>query len=383
MSLLKLFALYGSAVGLVFGSLYLERRQRIVLLLPVWTLLILCFWNIDLLTPFFGLDVQFGMLVIITFLRSPIMLASAQRPLDPNEPYWNLPSAYRSFINPRSLVPLPPKQRNSSKADRRRFAFSAVLKALAVLGCYCLLNFTYVLLLLNAELQSFAPEKEEIILRLLDGKVTSHELMIRTFVSLHWICETYADLTLVHLGLGIVFVCGFEVDEPEEWPPLFGSPLEAFTLRRFWGSFWHRLFTPSAVRWAEFATAHAPIQMHLGKTSKVFTAFFVFSVSGIAHIVVGWRLGANALTRELFFFWTNFIGISLEIGICSMWKQWHRRNPYPKLFGMSKSILAPVCWRVVGYILVVGVFVTVTPYATYPKIHEHMRTHPEVFNTFV
>ena len=30
-------------------------------------------------------------------------------------------------------------------------------------------------------------------------------------------------------------------DRPEEWPPLFGSISEAYTLRRFWGVFWHKL----------------------------------------------------------------------------------------------------------------------------------------------
>jgi hypothetical protein len=47
--------------------------------------------------------------------------------------------------------------------------------------------------------------------------------------------------------------------------------------------------------------------------AKLVTAFFIFSISGSAHMLVGWRLGDRALERDLYVFWINFAAIGFEL----------------------------------------------------------------------
>lgn len=48
-------------------------------------------------------------------------------------------------------------------------------------------------------------------------------------------------LTAAHNLLAALLVSVLQWDGPDEWPALFGSITEAYSLRRFWGRFWHRL----------------------------------------------------------------------------------------------------------------------------------------------
>jgi hypothetical protein len=64
-------------------------------------------------------------------------------------------------------------------------------------------------------------------------EVTAEELVIR-------FCTVLAagiGLNCVQGGIYYIialFAVSLEVTGPEKWPPFYGSPLEAYTLRRFW-----------------------------------------------------------------------------------------------------------------------------------------------------
>ncbi|OBT74656.1 hypothetical protein VF21_07014 [Pseudogymnoascus sp. 05NY08] len=60
-------------------------------------------------------------------------------------------------------------------------------------------------------------------------------------MSVQWIWSSYVVLTLSHDILAIFFVTLLRWDQPSQWPALFGSIAEAYSLRRFWGVFWHLL----------------------------------------------------------------------------------------------------------------------------------------------
>ncbi|TFB01192.1 hypothetical protein CCMA1212_007034 [Trichoderma ghanense] len=70
-------------------------------------------------------------------------------------------------------------------------------------------------------------------------------LCIRGVVSVNWIWTSYTVLSGAHDILAIMFVSLLGWDGPEEWPPLFGSAIEAYSLRSFWGNFWHHLHSRS------------------------------------------------------------------------------------------------------------------------------------------
>jgi len=56
-----------------------------------------------------------------------------------------------------------------------------------------------------------------------------------------FILNNWLWIASYHECLSIVFIYVLRLDEPREWPPIYGNLLEAYTVRRFWAYFWHRL----------------------------------------------------------------------------------------------------------------------------------------------
>ena len=48
------------------------------------------------------------------------------------------------------------------------------------------------------------------------------------------IVDSYAFMTLTHSAMSVVAV-SLRISDPQDWPPIFASPLEAYTIRRYWG----------------------------------------------------------------------------------------------------------------------------------------------------
>ncbi|PVI01091.1 hypothetical protein DM02DRAFT_473880, partial [Periconia macrospinosa] len=117
-----------------------------------------------------------------------------------------------------------------------------------------------------------------------------HDLLVRVIITVIWFLDTATQLEIAHCTLALIFVALLRLDAAHEWPPLFGNPAEAYTIRRFWTHFWHQLFSPSAATWARGIARRMP-GLESTWLSKIFLAFFVFSMSGGAHALIGWQLG--------------------------------------------------------------------------------------------
>jgi hypothetical protein len=137
---------------------------------------------------------------------------------------WTL----RLYSNPRGIgwahepTHLPP--RPSPSTPRWKFVFSRILSAI---GCFCGIGVIYVADASNPGLTTPG--------------------MLLTEAPLHW-----RALGVTCFGLGGVFAlsglnsilsavvvgCGYSA--PERWPRLFGSPLQIWSVRRFWSRFWHQ-----------------------------------------------------------------------------------------------------------------------------------------------
>ena len=70
--------------------------------------------------------------------------------------------------------------------------------------------------------------------------VSLRETVIRACLVVHFLWGSWALVTAYHTVLALIFV-GLKLDEPEEWPPVYGSLSQAYPLRGFWGKFWNRL----------------------------------------------------------------------------------------------------------------------------------------------
>lgn len=104
-------------------------------------------------------------------------------------------------------------------------------KAITILICYLVLDF----LSLGADPESnainFSPEMVPVFTRL--GDVTGQQLIMRLFVTLGFGAGVYSFQTGIQSIFALVDV-GLGLNEVKSWRPMFGSPWDAYTVRRFW-----------------------------------------------------------------------------------------------------------------------------------------------------
>ncbi|KAK1848639.1 hypothetical protein CCHR01_08764 [Colletotrichum chrysophilum] len=171
-----------------------------------------------------------------------------------------------------------------------------------------------------SNLLDFTPDQQQIIRPIFShlfvdgiespyGPISSQRLALRAFMSVSWIWTNFLVLESYHFILAIIFVILLCLDDPEDWPPLFGSLSDAWTLQRFWGRFWHRVATPTLTTWTRFLLQGAKTRA-LG---KVLQAFGVFLLSGLMHATASWRTGQHFEHLDVWFFCVNFVAVGAEI----------------------------------------------------------------------
>ncbi|KAI1772978.1 membrane bound O-acyl transferase family-domain-containing protein [Hypoxylon cercidicola] len=374
-NVLEPILLYSFAVVLIFAGVYLPECYRNALLLPIWGLLGLSMQGIDRLDFIPGLSYQFGMLMIITFLCSPLIFHARKDPIEvelkpDGKLNWNLTTAYKIFNNPRLLPSKPvkvPQYPGVTKAILAKFTLYRLLKVFLLVTLKTGLNSATAPIFSNCTLDDFSPSREPIIRRLINGTVSSHDLIIRAFISTVWIFDSISQLEISHALMGILFVVVIRVDQPDEWPPLFGNPLEPYSLRRFWGRFWHRLFVSAGV-WANTVTDSVLFSSVPLGLKKAFIAFFIFTVSGLAHAIVEWKTGGFALERDILFFWCNYAAVCLEVALAKGWPSAMKPSYMLLRIGVSPRGVR-IFNRLLGFLWVWAFFIWVTPRLVYPKIY--------------
>ena len=201
---------------------------------------------------------------------------------------WNWLAAYKilynlRWVNTRNAAPGMPIRKPMS---RNRFLVTRLVSAIAIYACDKYLNIA----INNGpwEAGDFNPERESVLRRL--GSMATREYIIRSVFVFNFVWGAYAMLEFVHRIHAFVSVL-IGIDEPEDWPPFFGSILETYTMRRFWGKFWHRIVYRCYDAHASiFTKTILGIKEGSPLDRKVRNAL-IFLLSGCAHGLVTWRLG--------------------------------------------------------------------------------------------
>ncbi|KAK6954625.1 hypothetical protein Daesc_004592 [Daldinia eschscholtzii] len=366
--------LYASAVALIFMGLYLPANRRDAILPLIWAVLAASMQDIRQLDWIPGFGYQFGMLVIITFLCSPLIFHTRKEPLKievkaDGSLNWNLATAYKIYNNPRMLpINLEKYSKIPPVSNSRlvQFTLYRLLKAAFFVAIKIGLGFVMTPIFSTCTLEDFSPAREPIIRRLIYDTVSLHDLGIRAFISTIWIFDSVSQLEISHALVGVLFVAILRVDELHEWPPLFGSPLEAYSLRQFWGRFWHRLFTSAGV-WARVIVDQKLLSWLPISVKKIFVAFSIFTMSGVAHALVGRSIGDSALERDVLFFWFNFLAVCFEIIVSKCWST--KQPAYLLRRVESQGRAFHVLRKLLGFLWVLAFFMWSTPRLVYPKIH--------------
>jgi hypothetical protein len=178
-----------------------------------------------------------------------------------------------------------------------------------------------------------------------------------------WI--SYLILDTCHVVLSIFFVAVLRIDGPQEWLPLFGTPLEAYSIGRFWTRFWHRLTTPACISSGHRITRNLLSMRPGSRSEKILVAFWTFLVSGLFHAISDWQAGdsTNPL-RDIKFFLTSFVFIMMELQVAKLFKGLLSiHGSYGRMFRFA------VVARLAGYAWVLCFFFWISPKWQYAKLH--------------
>lgn len=220
----------------------------------------------------------------------------------------------------------------------------------------------------------FSPTKQVYFRRLLGlyngPPVTPRETAIRTLSATYWIWTSYLTLTAAHDTLALFFTLILRLDNTADWPHLFGSPREAYTLRGFWGRFWHRLIYRPYTNYARWM-AQCILRLRPGSASeKRCVVLGVFLLSGGLHAVVNWAVGmgfggeGEGGMKDVWWYGINFAAGAVERMVILRLKG--LRKDY---FYLWRGSGLERVGRVVGFVWVLGFFFWSIPKREYPAVY--------------
>ncbi|KAK2008697.1 hypothetical protein LZ32DRAFT_621227 [Colletotrichum eremochloae] len=143
-------------------------------------------------------------------------------------------------------------------------------------------------------------------------KLSWQDLAFRLTSTVSFFATIYCVVVLQYNMVSVIVVL-MGVSSPSSWPPSFGSPLKASSMRRFWSHFWHQNFR----KWlTSHADAISDKVFHIPRRTKmsVYTRLWlVFLLSGICHVSSDLGMGMSfSEAGSLSTFLLQPVGIILE-----------------------------------------------------------------------
>jgi hypothetical protein len=325
-------------------------------------------------------DLAVGLYVLHTLSLFHIEQWPAPTPpagLSPLQKYkWKAAATYRLWGNPRLFI--PSKVIREKQQAYRDFAISRIVK----LSLYYVFLSHLVLTIDSWLIGDIQPSDVNVVQRTLfrsllqstvSGKglhsappLEPRALLLRAHTAVFWILESIAYLDGANAALGLFFVCEVRVDEPADWPPLFGSPKAAVSLTRFWNSFWHPLATrPYGNIGKAIARRLSGKDAADSVAAKIIAAAVVFALSGCTHAVVTWQGGFPDWHLEIWWFVANFCGCALETRVVAMCRKHASRSRVLRYLQRDDTIWIT---RWLGRLWVFAFFCWSVPKWQYPRL---------------
>ena len=230
---------------------------------------------------------------------------------------WKLSTTYRLWGNPQLLrvrYPVNDDQpQGETERDAQQLSTFVFLRAIK-LPIYYYAHFHLVPMLLGETIGELMPgdvgaSQQKVLRRLTD--FTSREAVVRSHTAVFWIWESLVYLDGANAVLAIFFVLS-GIDQPADWPPLFGSLTEATSLRKFWSHFWHKLAIRPYKNYGRVVAGHLFQLESRSVPFNAVVAFVIFGLSGFTHAVVAWHGGYQDWYLEIWWFLLNFFACSVE-----------------------------------------------------------------------
>jgi len=322
-----------------------------------------------------------------------------------------LKAAYKVWSNPRWLPSTPTGDKNDntevllgdmekphlSTNAKRSTMTSFVLIRTTKLCAYALIHRLIATHIFPGHfrpmtINDFSPDRERFISRLLFphpstaaaaatvaagfGGIQLRETLLRAVLAVDWALAAYLLLEGSHHASALLFVCVLRLDEPDEWPPLFGSIRHITRVQRFWGRFWHRLVVGPYGSHAALLSRRL-LRFEPGSSAdKVCLTFCVFLFSGLAHSAVSWQMGQRCgVWRDVAWFVANFGAGAVEGVVRKQGAALAERMGVGESYHAFASGLAA---KVLGFLWVFAFFFWSVPKWQFPKIY--CATLTEIYN---
>jgi hypothetical protein len=409
-----------SAISLI--ALNVSQVQRIYFAPFILLFAMLSFRHLDDIPSWLGFSSLWGLFITIYIMHITAVLYIEKWVLEPmndaddecvfgiqdhnhRSVSRNLKAAYKVWSNPRWLPPIPISDNGNASTEiplgqlhpstdaKRSTMTSFILIRTTKLCAYGLIHQLIATHIFPGHfrpmsIDDFSPHHERYIYRLLFhptasataasvvGDIQLRETLLRAVLAVDWVIAAYLVLEGSHHVSALLFVCVLRLDEPEEWPPLFGSMWQITSVQRFWGSFWHRLVVrPYGSHAAVLSRRLLGFEARLG-VDKVFLSFCIFLFSGLAHSAVSWQMGQRCgVWRDAAWFVANFGAGAVEVVMQKLGAVLAERMGLGERY---HSFASGVGGRVLGFLWVFAFFFWSVPKWQFPKIY--CATLLEIYN---
>ncbi|OHE94295.1 hypothetical protein CORC01_10455 [Colletotrichum orchidophilum] len=159
----------------------------------------------------------------------------------------------------------------------------------------------------------FALYKRSYFRRLIRNEVEPREFMIRCYFAFEGIWRAFHWYTILHSTVALFFVA-LHIDEPEEWPPVFGDIREGWNLRRFWSKYFDRLIyrTTNGIGEMILTVVGAGQRPFRGKKRWLLNGL-IFFMSGIFHAGTEYVSGLEChVVWEIWWWMLNYFAMIAE-----------------------------------------------------------------------
>lgn len=279
---------------------------------------------------------------------------------------WDIRGAYKICVNPQLLGThreVPHARPVGTSPSRIAFLRRRLgqLLLLQVINEF-VINPLFVLSFAPVSADDFSPTKMVYFRRFILGPpVTRFETMLRAAFSVRWIWDNYIGLCYAQTTLAIFFSVILRWDEPWEWRPFFGSPLEAWSMRRFWGRFWHRLVYRPYTTWGLLFSRKVFRISPGSRGERALVVMLVFLLSGAIHALVTWYATGCGYWGDIQWFLLNGVVVGGETIVTKPLSRWLRTGKNGATQGL---------WlRLAGFMWVFTFLFWSVPKWEYGKIH--------------
>ncbi|KAI0357811.1 hypothetical protein OH77DRAFT_1588133 [Trametes cingulata] len=152
---------------------------------------------------------------------------------------------------------------------------------------------------------------------------------LRIFSAWVWLFMVYTTLKLSYIAVAIVAVAtGIGNGNPEDWPDMFGSWSDAYTVRHLWGRVWHQNLRRHFSNWGKVAVRTLGVPRGTWLSSQV-QIHVAFALSGLLHSMGELMLGKEYFGRSWTFFTVNALAITFEDTLFALAKRAGFTGPTP------------------------------------------------------